>query len=253
MSTNEQAQQALQAQVQQRVDAIGNQTMAQMRQAAGVAGMMGRSFGGGFADSQRQVGIQGMQLQDQARAEGNLTAQQMMMQRLGVLMDQDRFDRGFNRDQTWRDEDINRADSSALGAAAGDAASLLSPSQKGFYSDKSFNEISPGEKEYVRTQMEVDAANGTYTGKRTPEAYYDWKVNQLGGEAASSSKMQGDALDKWLPAPIKALGITGAQWAAMTPAEQQAVIKKLSAPTGGGVQANQFGTGTFNSSNPFGS
>ena len=88
--------------LQNRLGNINAQTSADRRRAANVAGMSGRSLGGGFAGAQRQASIGGMRLADDAIAGNETQKREAMMSMLKQKLDTQKGldDKDFEREMS---------------------------------------------------------------------------------------------------------------------------------------------------------
>lgn len=121
----EQQRQSIDEQYRLRSDGITQAGLAQMRQAAGLAGLAGQSFGGSFADAQRQVfmntqGLQNQAYSDMLSAQQGVTADQIARTQSQINADRS-FD--FTRSEAERQQsNIDRDRQDRLDAQAGDVA-----------------------------------------------------------------------------------------------------------------------------------
>ena len=167
-----------------RVDNINQDTLAHMRGAANMAANAGLSFGGSFADAQRQVFMSGQRAQNEAYANYmNQLGQPLSMQ----------ADMDFRRQM--RDEDWNRQDDILAGQNESDMIALLGDTVAEFESENGrspFYNAAGTQIPFQYLPQEFQEEIRSAAGDQDPAQWYQENIGEI-TLAAGGSSQQVDA------------------------------------------------------------
>lgn len=174
------------AQAQQRMDAVQAGTLANMRQAAGMAGLAGGSFGGSFADAQRQAILGGQAQQGAIQTDLQAQQNQLLAQMFGAQFDDYSRERNFDFEREVRQDTWDRADQAAAGEVIGDWRANNGGREPGY----NIRGQKVGWENVPQEERDVIAAQAASEGYDDPEQWYNEQPNYQQNEDAGQTEVE---------------------------------------------------------------